>query len=415
VSERHAAEVAIIGGGVIGLATAVRLAGEGREVVIVEPNEPGSGASYGNAGTIADYGVSPVGTPAVLRNLPALLFDRDSPLSIRLAALPALAPWLIRFAHQSLPERAKANAAAIARLLAEAVPGWQELAATVGAQDLLRQRGCLYVYDSKAAFAGAGWEIALRRQHAIRQEVLSPEAVAALEPSLPPFEGGGLFFSDAMNLSDPRAMMRRLAAGAEAAGASFLTASVGRIERISNGVRVTNGSFSLVAKTVVIAAGAHSKALAAQAGDRMPLDTERGYHVEYDMETPPVSRPVCPTSRGFYLVPMQGRLRVAGTVELGGVHAPANPRRIARLERGAKTVFPALGAPSRTWLGFRPSMPDSVPVIGPSRGGKDIILAFGHGHLGLTLAPTTARIVGDIVAGRSDPDWLKPYGPGRFS
>ena len=195
MSERHSAEVAIIGGGVIGLATAVRLAGEGREVVIVEPNEPGSGASYGNAGTIADYGVSPVGTPAMLRNLPALLFGGDSPLSIRLAALPALAPWLFRFAHQSLPERAKANAAAIARLLAEAVPGWQELAAAVGAQDLLRQNGCLYVYDSKAAFAGAGWDIALRRRHEVRQEVLSPEAVTALEPSLPPFQGGGLFFS----------------------------------------------------------------------------------------------------------------------------------------------------------------------------------------------------------------------------
>ena len=415
MSERHSAEVAIIGGGVIGLATAVRLAGEGREVVIVEPNEPGSGASYGNAGTIADYGVTPVGTPAVLRNLPALLFDRDSPLSIPLAALPALAPWLIRFAHQSLPERAKANAASIARLLAEAVPGWQELAAAVGAQDLLRHNGCLYVYDSKAAIEGAGWDIALRRRHKIRQEELSPEAVTALEPNLPPYQGGGLFFSDAMSLSDPRAMMRRLTTGAEEEGAKFLTASVSRIERVAEGVRATNGSFSLVAKTVVIAAGAHSRALAAQAGDRVPLDTERGYHVEYDMETSPVSRPVCPASRGFYLVPMQGRLRVAGTVELGGLNAPANPRRIAVLERGAKTVFPALGAPSRTWLGFRPSMPDSVPVIGPSRGGKDIILAFGHGHLGLTLAPITARIVGDIVAGRSDPDWLKPYAPGRFS
>ncbi len=414
MSERLSAEVAIIGAGVVGLAIAVRLAGEGREVTLIEPNEPGSGASYGNAGTIADYAVGPVGTPAVLRNLPALMFDRDSPLSIRLAALPALAPWLIRFAYQSVPERAKANAAAIARLLAEAVPGWQELGAAIGAQDLFRQNGCLYVYDSRAAFAGASWDVALRRHHGIRQEVLAPEAVAALEPNLPPFPGGGLFFRDAMSLSDPGAMMRRLTAGAKAAGVRFLTASIGRIERVAEGVRATNTGFSLVAKTVVIAAGAHSKALAAQAGNRVPLDTERGYHVEYDMKTLPVSRPVCPAARGLYLVPMQGRLRVAGTVELGGVNAPANPRRIALLERGAKAVFPALGAPSRTWLGFRPSMPDSVPVIGPSRGGKDIILAFGHGHLGLTLAPITARMVGDIMAGRGDSDWLKPYAPGRF-
>jgi glycine/D-amino acid oxidase-like deaminating enzyme len=133
----------------------------------------------------------------------------------------------------------------------------------------------------------------------------------------------------------------------------------------------------------------------------VPLDTERGYHVEFDMDVPPVSRPVCPTSRGFYLVPMTGRLRVAGTVELGGLSAPADPRRIALLERGTRDIFPDLGKPDRTWLGFRPSMPDSVPVIRPSRAGNDIVLAFGHGHLGLTLAPVTARMVSAIIAGRS--------------
>ena len=288
------------------------------------------------------------------------------------------------------------------------------MGATVAAQDLLRQNGCLYAYESKAAFERAGWDIALRRQHGVQQEVLSPEAVRSLEPGLPPFQGGGLYFRDAMSLSDPRAMMRRLAAGAEAAGARFLAASVCRIERVAEGVRATGAGLSLTARTVVIAAGAHSKALAAQAGDRVPLDTERGYHVEYDMTSPLVSRPVCVASRGFYMVPMQGRLRVAGTVELGGLDAPANPKRIGLLERGAKSMFPALGAPSRVWLGFRPSMPDSVPVIGPSRGGKDIVLAFGHGHLGVTLAPITARMVGDIIAGRGDADWLEPYAPTRF-
>jgi D-hydroxyproline dehydrogenase len=414
VSGRRSTEVAIVGAGVIGLAIAVRLAGEGREVVLIEPNEPGSGASYGNAGTIADYAVGPVGTPTVLRSLPALLLDRDSPLAIRPAALPALTPWLIRFAHQSLPACARRNAAAIARLLAEAVPSWQELSAAVAAQDLLRPNGCLYAYESKTAFERAGWDIALRRQHGVQQEVLSPEGVRALEPALPPFQGGGLYFRDAMSLSDPGAMMRRLAAGAEEAGARFLTAPVRLIERVAGGVRATSDGLSFTAKTVVIAAGAHSKALAAQAGDRVLLETERGYHVEYDMISPPVSRPVCVATRGFYMVPMQGRLRVAGTVELGGLHAPANPKRIGLLERGAKTMFPALGAPDRAWLGFRPSMPDSVPVIGPSRGGKDIVLAFGHGHLGVTLAPITARMVGEIIADRRDADWLRAYAPTRF-
>lgn len=414
MAERASAEVAIIGAGVIGLATALRLAGEGREVIVIEPNEPGSGASYGNAGTIADYAVIPVGTPAVLRNLPSLLFNRDSPLSIRRSALLALAPWLLRFARQSLPHNAKRNAAALAALLADAQPAWRELSSEIGAADMLRQNGCLYLYETKAAFASAAADIALRKQHAVAQEFLSADEVSALEPKLPPFQGGGILFPHAVNLADPAEMMKRLALAARAAGVRFLAAKAERIERTGSAVRVSAAPFDVEAKTVVIAAGAHSKRLAAQAGDRVPLDTERGYHVEFDMETPAVSRPVCPTAKGFYVVPMTGRLRVAGTVELGGLSAPANLRRIALLERGARTIFPELGKPDRTWLGLRPSMPDSVPVIGLSRGGDAIILAFGHGHLGLTLAPVTARIVGDLAARRKAPRSAEACSPLRF-
>ncbi|MGL5011235.1 MAG: NAD(P)/FAD-dependent oxidoreductase, partial [Paracoccaceae bacterium] len=152
---------------------------------------------------------------------------------------------------------------------------------------------------------------------------------------------------------------------------------------------------------VVIAAGAHSRALARMAGDRVPLDTERGYHVEWDMEVPRLTRPACPTARGFYLCPMAGRLRVAGTVELGGLTLPPSPHRVAKLVEGARQIFPDLGAPARTWMGFRPSLPDSLPVIGASSRGADVIYAFGHGHIGVTLAPMTARLVADVVAGRT--------------
>jgi glycine/D-amino acid oxidase-like deaminating enzyme len=152
------------------------------------------------------------------------------------------------------------------------------------------------------------------------------------------------------------------------------------------------------ARAVVIAAGAHSGALATQLGERVNLDTERGYHLEFDMETNPVERPVCPTHHGFYFCPMRGRLRVAGTVELGGITAPSNPRRLEVLLTNARRIFPELGEPSRSWMGFRPSMPDSVPVIRPSKGGNDVVFAFGHGHIGLTLAPRTARMVAAMLA-----------------
>jgi D-amino-acid dehydrogenase len=397
MASRVSTEIAIIGGGVIGLATAIRLRDEGRAVTIIEPHTPGSGASCGNAGTIADYAVIPVGSPAVLRRLPSLLFERDSPLAIRHSALPALMPWLMRFAYQSLPHNYRRNSAAIAALLADAHPAWCELASAANAGDLMRQNGCLYLYASKAAFASASAEIKLRASHGVAQEILTPDEIAALEPNLSRFEGGGVFFPNAVNITDPGVMMKRLTETAKAGGVEFIQDRAERLERRRHGIRISWSLFEITARTAVIAAGAHSKALAAQAGDRVPLDTERGYHIEFDKDTPPISRPVCPTSRGFYLVPMAGRLRVAGTVELGGLSAPANLCRLALLERGARAIFPGLGKPDRSWLGFRPSMPDSIPVIRPSRAGRNVILAFGHGHLGLTLAPVTARMVSQMI------------------
>lgn len=398
-------DILIIGAGVIGLATAIRLAGSGRDVTLIDPNPPGSGASYGNAGTIADYAVIPVGTPAVLKSLPALLFNRDSPLSIRRAAILSLMPWLLRFAYQSLPTNAARNAAVIAGLLAEALSDWRDLAAEVDATGLLKQNGCLYLYDDAKAFAAAAPDFALREKFGIAQETVSAGDVARLEPQIPAFEGGGVLFPDAVNLTDPALMMQRLAETAKARGVRLLTTTAIGIERSPDGINVVCTGETLRARAVIIAAGAHSKRLAAAAGDRVPLDTERGYHIEYDMDHPPVTRPVCPVSRGFYLVPMAGRLRVAGTVELGGLTAPADPRRVRLLERGTGAIFPNLARPDRHWLGFRPSMPDSVPVIGPSSQGNDVIYAFGHGHLGLTLAPVTARLVERALSGNS-PDGL---------
>ena len=191
----------------------------------------------------------------------------------------------------------------------------------------------------------------------------------------------------------------------------------GRVERLVrqfDGVIVEGPGFRLHAKTVILATGAHGRDLARQAGDVVPLETERGYHVEWDMATPLLNRPTCPTSRGFYLCPMEGRLRVAGTVELGGLTAPPSPHRIQRLIEGAQAIFPGLGEPDRTWMGFRPSMPDSLPVIGYSQGGADVIHAFGHGHIGLTLAPVTAQIVADLVAGREPDRDISACYPGRF-
>lgn len=407
-------EIAVIGAGVVGLAVAEALLEQGHEVTLVDPGEPGMGASYGNAGTIADYAVMPVGSPDVLRNLPSLLFDKNSPLAIRRAALPSLMPWLMRFAMQSLPGPTARNAAAIAGLLTGAAPLWQGLADRIGAAHILQHRGCLYLYETAAAYRAAGNDMAYRRTHGITVDLIGPQELAAMEPGLPAVEGGAAFFPKAVFLSDPGQMMRLLAAKVFEK-ANYQQTRAERLTRQLDGVIVEGPGLRLRARKVIVAAGAHSRALAAQAGDKLPLDTERGYHVEWDMAQPRLTRPSCPTSRGFYLCPMSGRLRVAGTVELGGLTAPPSPHRIAKLIEGARAIFPDLPEPSRDWMGFRPSMPDSVPVIGPSSGGSDVIHAFGHGHIGVTLAPITAQIVAALVAGKAPKIEMAPYLPRRFA
>ncbi len=414
MTERITSEIAVIGAGVIGMAIALRLADQGHQVVMLDPDAPGAGASYGNAGTIADYAVLPVGTPDVLKNLPSLLFDRNSPLSIRHAALPTLAPWLLRFARQSLPGAAQRNARAIAALLSSATASWEEMARVLGGEAILQRRGCLYLYETASAMRAAKADQAYRSTLGVTMELIDPAALATMEPGLPAVDGGAAFFPKAVFLSDPGRMMALMAAALARAGVPHLRHRAHGIKRLVDGVLVEAPGLHLHARRVVLAAGAHSRDLAAQAGDRVPLDTERGYHLEWEMERPRLSRPTCPTARGFYLCPMSGRLRVAGTVELGGLTAPPSAHRLRRLADGARAIFPDLGTPTRDWMGFRPSMPDSLPVIGTSAQGPEVIHAYGHGHIGLTLAPVTARIVADLVAGRAPELDIAPYRVGRF-
>jgi glycine/D-amino acid oxidase-like deaminating enzyme len=401
MAETATVEVAVIGAGVVGTAAALRLASAGREVILIDRNEPGSGASFGNAGTLANYACVPVGNPGVLRGLPRLLFDRESPFALRWGALPALTPWLIRFLRQSMPRRARANAFALAELLNEALPAWQELAAEADISALLCQKGCLYLFRGANQFNGRAWDHTIRAELGIRQQVLTPAELAELEPALPPIEGRAVLFPDAVHVVDPAALVKGLQRKAQLQGAIFHRAEVTRLDVQPDGRILLSGpDMCVTAAKVVVAAGAWSRRLARQ--------------VEFAMATPPLSRPVCPVELGIYLTPMAGRLRVAGTVELGGLRAPANPRRLAFLHRGACQLFPNLGEPSSDWLGFRPSLPDSLPVIGRARAARNVIYAFGHGHLGLTLAAVTGRLVAGLLDGRTNSDQLAPFAAGRF-
>lgn len=413
------AEIVVIGAGIIGQTLAFRLASDGHAVTVAAPADEPHMASTGNAGTIADYAIDPVGTPDVLRALPALLFDPLSALAIHRPSLVSLLPWLMRFGWQSLPGPARRNRHALVPLLAGTGADWQDLANEIGAGNLLRPKGALYAFDTANALNAARAGLDRRRLHGIGLELLDAAALESLEPGLPRGRfGGAALFPGTIALSDPGRMLDRIAVAAAVRGVERIAARVQALARTRHGWRLTlEGAPTLEAEQIVLAAGAWSGTLARAIGAAIPLDTERGYHLEFDLPEgeQPLNRPLCPMRFGFYFTPMQGRLRAAGTVELGGRDAPPSPHRWEQIEKGARTVFPDLPAVSRRWMGLRPSLPDSLPVIGPAGpGAPGAWLAFGHGHLGLTLAPRTAALIADLIAGRRPSLSTAPFSARRF-
>ncbi|RKT13841.1 glycine/D-amino acid oxidase-like deaminating enzyme [Paraburkholderia sp. RAU2J] len=407
-------DIAIIGAGFIGLASAAALMRDGHRVTLFDPSGVGQGASFGNAGTFAHYACIPVNNPSVFRDLPRFLLSSDSPFRLRWAYLPQLAPWLARFMMSSLPRRYEASAGALAALLGHAQGGYAPLLANGELARFVRPRECLYLYSSGASFDGARAALDLRRQLGVAFDVLAAADIRALEPSLAPIFERGVLFSDSWHFSDPQGFLQTLYDQLAAQGLKFERATVGTLQPHADGVSVTADGRERRFSHVVVATGARSAQFARQCGDSVPLDTERGYHVRYPGAQQLISRPIGWAERGFYMTPMSDGIRVAGTVELGGFSTTRNRSLIDLLTFSSKRALPALDTPDNNWLGFRPTLPDGVPVLGRSRASERVIYAFGHQHLGLTLAGVSGRIVADLIARRTPPLDLAPYAATRF-
>lgn len=412
--------VGVIGAGVVGLSSALWLQRAGHHVLLVDPEPPVSGggyehaASFGNACTMAFGACIPVGTPSVMRAVPGMLFNRRGPLAISWRDLPGLAPWLASFLRSASPEAVSRITRVLGGLLRLAEAGHAPLFDAAGAGDLRRRTGCLYVYRSASSFEAAQAEIDLRRREGVLMRVLEREEVRAREPKLAPLYHKGLLFEEAYSIDDPLTYARRLLARFVADGGDLIAAGVSAIERDSEGLTLRCADRAFRVERAVLAAGAWSGRIARSYGDRIRLGTERGYHVLFPADGKLLTAPTCYPEHGFYMTPLAEGLRAAGTVELGGLGKPPRPARTAAIERIARTLLPDLNASGRTWLGFRPSMPDSLPVIGASPADSRIVHAFGHGHIGLTLAGITGRLVADIIGEQPPLLDLHPLRANRF-
>jgi D-amino-acid dehydrogenase len=412
--------IGVIGAGMVGVAAASFLQREGHEVFLVEPGGPGEGTSFGNAGCLNGSSVVPMSMPGTVRNVPQWLTDPMGPLVIRWAYLPAIMPWLVRFIRAGRPEKVRAQAKALRTILGPSLATLAPLIRDAGAEDLVKKHGHLFVYRSDESWRKESLAWALRRENGIAWDEFDANELRQLDPNLSRDYVKGVLVRENGHTVNPHRLVNSLAD-------AFLR-NGGRIERTRatgfdldggrlKGIHTESGTLS--ADGAVMAAGIWSKKLAATLGDKVPLETERGYHLMIrDPEVMP-RIPVADAEGKFVATPMELGVRVAGTVELGGLNAPPNWERARVLLRHVRRMFPALAEsyPEErlsTWMGHRPSLPDSLPVIGRSTASPDVVYAFGHGHVGMAAAPMTGKVAAEVLSGKTPSVDLAPFSPKRF-
>ena len=405
--------IAVIGAGLVGLATAHALADDGHAVVVIDREGPAAGASRGNAGWLAHTDIDPIASPGMLRRVPGYLFDPLGPLSIRAGHLLAVLPWLGRLVLAARPGRLARSVEAIAAINGLAMPAWDALSRQLGMGGLIHRRGALFAFDRADAFAASRAHRLRQRGFGIAVEAIEGHALRQMEPGLSDAIVGAAYYPDAAHVSDPLLVTQALFAAAMSRGIGFERAVVQAVG--ADATIACQGRDPILADRCVIAAGAWSRPLAASVGDRIPLDTERGYNVSFaGVRT--ITRPVSFDGHGFVATPLETGLRIGGAVELGGLKLAPNHDRTRALHARAGRLLrevPPIGQ-GTMWMGFRPSIPDSLPVIGFAKAGRQVVHAFGHGHYGLTQSAATGRLVADLLAGRPPAIDLSPFSPQRF-
>lgn len=409
--------VIVIGAGIVGTATARALQRDGHAVTLIDSSEPGRATSYGNAGFIAIDHVLPLARPATLKRVPQMLMDRNGPLTVHPPSIPALLPWMARFALAAYSQaEVRKGIDSFVPLMAEANIAWKAEIQASGLGELFRTRGALYVYESEAAFASGEEERALQRAKGTEFEIVDGNRARELAPGLTDRIVRGVYYPHGMHTINPYRIVATLAERFAADGGTLLRGRVRGFGRDGN--RVTSVEItdqSLPAKAVVVAAGRASGELARLLGFNAPLVAERGYHVMLAPDNVRFELPVSPAERGFFITPMEEGLRVAGTVELAAPHQPPSWHRADLLVRHLKDTFPGVGGAEQSrWIGERPTLPDFRPAIGRAPRLANVYCGYGHQHVGLTLATATGRLIARQMRGETVPDTLQACDPGRF-
>ncbi len=401
--------VIIIGAGIIGVCAAFFLKKDGFKVTLFDQNDPGLGASYGNAGSFSHYGAVSINSPLIFKKIPSYLFSSDSPISIRWNYLPKLLPWIIRFLKNCTSDKMLSTAENLNILLNQSLNAYEEVFNELDILNLYKKSGVIYLWG-KDNLEAMNQGINIRNKLGIKQRLLEKSEVFKLEPNISDCFEKAVYFEDSWHATNPRKILLKIYEKFLALGGKFIKEDINQV----NEKKIIGKNNIYNFDQLIICSGAFSKKFTRQLGESIPLDTERGYHVHFKDSQNLISHCICHMDSGVYLTPMEQGLRAAGTVELGGLENKPSQKRINYVIKEAKKIIPNLKDPYDQWMGFRPSLPDMLPVISQSKYYQNIFYGFGHQHLGWTLGAITGKILKDQVKGIKSNLNLEPFKSSRF-
>ena len=407
--------VGVIGAGIQGICISLCLIKKGFRVTLIDRDDPGkNSASYGNAGHFSPYASVPINRPDILADIPSMLLSSTGPLALKWNYVPKMIPWFLKFIKNCSKKKMMHTAKYMHQILDLALPAYDELFEDIDISGLVEGKGIIYFWTKKD-LKSRELEIRIRNELGVKQQLLTPHEIHDLEPHIKKIYHGGVFYPNARHARNPGKILLKLFDLFLKKGGHYEKQNVQTLSFTSDKKPVikTDSKFYNFDK-VVIACGAFSKKLTDQVDENIPLDTERGYHIHFKGYDHLLSRPVIFLNKGFGITPMEQGLRVVGTVEFGGLENPASKKRIQNLVNSAKYLFPELGKHEDEWLGFRPTLPDFLPIIGPSKKYKNLFYSFGHHHLGWTLGAISGKILAGMIAEENTNLNLSPYNSLRF-
>jgi len=408
-------KIGIVGAGIQGVCSALFLQKKGYEVTLFDRDEPGSSAaSYGNAGHFSPYASIPLNRPDILLDVPAMLLSSTGPLAVKWNYVPKMIPWFLKFIKNCSKKNMMHTAKYMHQILDIALPAYDELFEEIDLSGLVENKGIMYIWNDQN-LKSRELETNIRNDIGAEQQLLNKKEIHDLEPNIKKIYHAGVFYKKARHTRNPGKIWLKLFNLFLLKGGKFKKSNVETINFSEEKpiIKTTESSFNF--DKILIACGAFSKILTDQINEKIPLDTERGYHIHFKDCEHLISRPVVFQNRGFGITPMEQGLRVVGTVEFGGLNNPISKSRIKNLIDNARYLLDDLPDHEDEWLGFRPTLPDYLPVIGPSKNYKNVFYSFGHHHLGWTLGAISGKIISKMISNENSNLDLKPYSSLRFS